>query len=69
MDIHLVNSGNFQNPNAPNALYRNSGNDTFTDLTKEARIGNTGFGSGVYVGDYDNDGGLDLVVTNYQSQV
>ena len=69
MDIYLVNSGNFQNPNAPNALYRNNGNDTFTDLTKEAGVGNTGFGSGICVGDYDNDGWEDIYICNFGRNV
>ena len=69
MDIYLVNSGNFQNPNAPNALYRNNGNDTFTDLTKEAGVGNTGFGSGICVGDYDNDGWEDIYICNFGKNV
>ena len=69
MDIYLVNSGNFQNPNAPNALYRNNGNDTFTDLTKEAGVGNTSFGSGICVGDYDNDGWEDIYICNFGKNV
>ena len=69
MDIYLVNSGNFQNPNAPNALYRNNGNDTFTDLTQEAGVGNTGFGSGICVGDYDNDGWEDIYICNFGRNV
>ena len=69
MDIYLVNSGNFQNPNAPNALYRNNGNDTFTDLTQEAGVGNTSFGSGICVGDYDNDGWEDIYICNFGRNV
>jgi len=45
-------------------LYRNNGNDTFTDVTYEAGLCRYGTGMGVTVGDYDNDGNLDLYVTN-----
>jgi enediyne biosynthesis protein E4 len=48
-----------------NRLYRNDGNWTFTDVTEQAGVGNTGFGLGVTAGDYDNDGKLDLYVNNY----
>ena len=65
IDIYLVNSGNFQSPNAPNILYRNNGNDSFTDVTKEAGVGNTSFGSGVCIGDYDNDGWEDIYICNF----
>ncbi|MHC4742046.1 MAG: CRTAC1 family protein [Planctomycetota bacterium] len=50
---------------ARNALYRNDGNWKFTDVTKQAGVGDTGFGLGVTVADYDNDGDLDMYVNNY----
>ena len=52
-----------------NALYRNEGNWTFTDVTQEAGVGDTGFGLGVAVGDYDNDGDPDLYLNNYGRNV
>ena len=52
-----------------NALYRNDGNWKFTDVTEEAGVGDTGFGLGVTVGDYDNDGDLDLYLNNYGPNV
>jgi hypothetical protein len=56
-------------PPPANALYRNDGHMKFTDVTKAARVGDTGFGLGVCAGDYDNDGDLDLYVANYGPDV
>ena len=76
MDIYLVNSGpsDFYNPKTPikNALYRNNGDGTFTDITDKAGVacGRMGhFGMGAAAGDYDGDGWQDLYVTNYGSNV
>ena len=52
-----------------NALYRNDGNWKFTDVTDTAGVGDTGYGLGVAVGDYDNDGDPDIYVTNYGPNV
>jgi enediyne biosynthesis protein E4 len=56
-----------------NRLFRNnlipSGKLTFTDVTESAGIGNRDFGMGVASGDYDNDGHMDLYVTNYGHNV
>jgi len=46
------------------ALYRNEGGWKFTDVTEEAGVGDTGFGLGVTVGDYDGDGDPDLYLNN-----
>ncbi len=48
-----------------NCLYQNNGDGTFTDVTEIAGVGDTGYGHGCAVGDYNNDGQLDLYVTNY----
>jgi hypothetical protein len=45
-------------------LYRNNGDLTFTDVTEKAGLGGAGYGMGVAVGDYDNDGWPDLFVAN-----
>ena len=69
LDIYLVNgaiqTGNAQNKTLHNVLYRNNGNSTFTDVTEEAGVGSTAYGTGATIGDYDNDGDLDLYVTNF----
>jgi len=47
-------------------LYRNNGDGTFSDVTSKAGVGNAGrWGTSAAFGDYDNDGHLDLYVTNY----
>ncbi|HET6897806.1 MAG TPA: CRTAC1 family protein [Vicinamibacteria bacterium] len=69
MDVYIVNSGpsDFFTPKAPlrNALYRNNRDGTFTDVTEQAGVAGGTFGMGVAVGDYDNDGHPDLLVTAY----
>src|SRR5262245_8728915 len=50
-------------PRPTNRLYRNNGDGTFTDVTERAGLARSGFGQGCAVGDYDNDGFDDLVVT------
>lgn len=72
MDIYLVNSGpsDFFKPAKPirNALYRNNGDGTFTDVTDKAGVacGQDGdFGMGAAAADFNGDGRVDLYVTNY----
>src|SRR6266568_1320190 len=69
MDIYLVNGGpcDFWTPAKPvrNALYKNNRDGTFTDVTEKAGVGGGTFGMGVAVGDYDNDGYPDILVTSY----
>jgi len=48
----------------PNYLFRNNGNGTFTDVTKAAKVGDTGWTMAVGHGDLDNDGWQDLYVAN-----
>ena len=59
-DIFIVNGTTlegFPADQAPtNHLYRNNHDGTFTDVTAKAGLIATGWGQGVCVGDYDNDG-------------
>jgi hypothetical protein len=50
-------------------MYRNNGDGTFTDVTEQVGLARAGFGMGCAVGDFDNDGYDDLVVTYLGSVV
>src|SRR5215475_2035326 len=53
-----------------NHLYHNNHDGTFTDVTEKAGLGKiSGWGQGVCIGDYDNDGFDDLYVTYYGKNV
>ena len=66
-DIFLLNGATRETMNSASApgskLYRNNRDGTFTDVTSEAGLTARGWGMGVAVGDYDNDGFDDLYVT------
>ncbi|MCU1302251.1 MAG: ASPIC/UnbV [Candidatus Sulfotelmatobacter sp.] len=68
-DIFLVNGTRLEGlPSGDpptNHLYRNNHDGTFSDVTAKAGLIATGWGQGVCVGDYDNDGWEDLFVTYY----
>ena len=52
------------NADGPNALYRNNGDGTFTDVAARAGVADPdGVAIGVACADYDNDGRCDLLVT------
>ena len=72
LDLYLVNGSDLPGRVSPisptNRFYRNDGL-TFTDVTTQAAVGDTGYGLGCCVGDYNNDGFTDLYVTNYGANV
>ncbi len=73
-DIFLVNGTTLDQAHssavAPtNHLYRNNHDGTFTDVTEKAGLLHSGWGQGVCVGDYDNDGFEDLYVTYYGKNI
>lgn len=77
LDIYLVNGAPLADPTAKgtipqktgapysNRLYHQNADGTFADVTEKAGLEGAGYGMGVAVGDYDNDGFEDLYVTAY----
>ena len=68
LDIYLTNGSRLDTiwpeGKAPTShLFKNNRDGTFTDVTEKAGIGRAGWGVGVCVGDYDNDGWDDLFLT------
>ncbi len=61
-DVYIVNGGGYE----ANTLYRNDGQDLFTEVNNSL-LNNMGAGQGAAWGDYDNDGDLDLYLTNWGS--
>lgn len=61
-DLYVVNDF------GRNTLYRNEGGGTFTDVTVASGTLAYGAGMNASMGDYDNDGRLDLYVTNIRSE-
>ena len=73
VDIYFLNGAPLEGAKfdvpPTNALYRNDGEFRFTDVTVETGAGDTGYGLGVAVADYDNDGAPDLYLNNYGPNV
>ena len=67
MDIYFVNGSTLEDMRAGKChlgkLYRNNHDGTFTDVTAKSGLTHCGWGFGVAVGDYDNDGAEDLYIT------
>jgi hypothetical protein len=68
IDVFLVDGGSFADPavarRARHRLYRNRGNGTFEDVTGASNIRHRDYGMGACAGDVDNDGLIDLYITN-----
>jgi hypothetical protein len=74
LDIYVLGGGDFwknvpspvyqARNGTPCRLFRNNGNWTFTDVTRQAGVGDTGWGQAVAATDYDNDADLDIYIAN-----
>jgi len=68
LDVFLVDGGSFADPTvarrARHRLYRNRRNGTFEDVTDASNIRHREYGMGACAGDIDNDGLIDLYITN-----
>lgn len=73
IDIYLLNGaplrGTVVEQTPRNALYRNNGDGTFTDVTERAGVGDAGYGLGVVAADVNNNGFQDLYLNNFGPNV
>ena len=67
MDIFLLSGTRLEGTpdGASNRLYKNNRDGTFTDVTLKAGLHSAGWGSGVCVADYNNDGFDDIFITRF----
>jgi hypothetical protein len=69
LDLYLVNAPELTDDRArvphANALLRNLGDWKFEDVSSRAGVDGAAWGNGVCAGDFDDDGRLDLYVTNF----
>ncbi len=77
LDLFFVNGASVNDPQEKgtipqktdakewNRLYHQKSDGTFEDVTEKSGLKGTGYGMGVAIGDYDNDGFEDLYVTSY----
>src|SRR6266566_4649262 len=69
-DIFLINGAAIpslkkDSPKYYNRLFHNNHDGTFTDVTEKVGLAGDGYDMGVAIGDFDNDGWLDLFLSNY----
>jgi enediyne biosynthesis protein E4 len=72
LDVYFVNGAAIPSlqkdgPMYYNRLFHNNQDGTFTDTTEKASVAGAGYGMGVAIGDYDNDGWPDIYVANVTS--
>ena len=77
LDLYFVNGAKLDDPMPPGQApaksaprfwtrpYHNNGDGTFTDVTEKAGLRGHSYGMGVATGDYNNDGHVDVYVTNF----
>ncbi len=70
LDAYLINATKNLGQGPPvggsvNRLYRQGADGTFEDVTEESGLGDPGYGMGVAVGDFDNDGHEDVFIANF----
>ena len=68
LDVFLVDGGSFADSavarTARHRLFKNRGDGSFADVTEASGIRHRNYGMGACAGDYDNDGRIDLYITN-----
>jgi len=69
LDIYCVNGAEIPSLEKTssaywNRLFRNNHDGTFTDVTEKAGVAGSGYGMGVAIGDFNNDGNADIFVAN-----
>ncbi len=68
LDLYVGNESRREFPedsaSYPGQLFRNNGDGTFSDIAAAAGVTNDRYCKGVTAGDYDNDGDMDLYVSN-----
>jgi hypothetical protein len=73
LDVFLLNGtqheGLVPGKEPTNHLYHNNRDGTFTDVTEKAGLRHSGWGYGVCIGDYDNDGNDDLFLTYFGKNI
>ena len=73
LDVYFPNGAPLKGTHAEvtptNAMYRNEGQWHFADVTATADVGDTGYGVGICVGDYNHDGFGDVYLNNFGENV
>lgn len=66
IDLYIANYEDANMNGYPDALWHNEGNGTFTNVTESAGVSESEPSRGVSWGDYDDDGDLDIYISNYR---
>jgi hypothetical protein len=69
IDLFVGNGNDVGFAPTPNQLFRNNGDLTFTDIAPQVGLAPIGYWMGFGAADYDNDGDIDLFVTNFGADV